>query len=75
MHAILTGHVRGFQLFQSFKRFQPFKTIESRRSAQGQAEIVILLKNPWECFDGSQHERKILNLINSLPVRPETLEG
>ena len=30
MHAILTGHVRWFQLFQSFKRSQPFKSIDSQ---------------------------------------------
>jgi hypothetical protein len=46
-----------------------FAAVYSRR------QMTILLKNPQECFDKSQHERKILNDYKPSSVRPEALEG
>jgi hypothetical protein len=28
-------------------------------------------EKPYECFDWAQHERKLINVIKSLSVRPE----
>jgi hypothetical protein len=37
--------------------------------------IMILLKNPYECFDELSMNGKIFNGFNSSSVRPEALEG
>jgi hypothetical protein len=36
---------------------------------------MILLKNPYECFDELSMNGKIFNGFNSSSVRPEALEG